>query len=139
MREVDESLLPGILQEIAELIGLPEALKLADHYGGVRLYVPLTIPEGHVLAELVGMEAARKLSDRFGGMEHFDIPKARSVTVALRNRKIREAWPGLSQRQLALKYGLTERQVRVILSAEQPTETQLDLFESALEESHGQP
>ncbi|SDH26540.1 hypothetical protein [Nitrosomonas sp. Nm132] len=38
----DESLLPCILQEIAELIGLPATLKLAQHYGGVRLYVPIS-------------------------------------------------------------------------------------------------
>lgn len=130
MDEVNESLLPGILQEMADLIGLPATLKLAQHYGGVRLYVPKTLPEDHVLIDIVGEAAARKLVEQYGGLVHFDIPKAQAVSVALRNSKIRAEWPALSQRQLALKYHLTERQVRKILAMEQQDESrQMGLFD----------
>lgn len=129
MLEPDESLLPGILQEIAELIGLPATLKLVSHYGGVRLYVPKRLPADHILITIVGEAAALSLVERFGGLDHFDIPKAQAISVALRNRKIREEYPSLSQRKLALKYGLTERQVRKILAVEQASETrQMGLF-----------
>jgi len=129
MHEVDESLLPGILQEIAELIGLPATLKLVSHYGGVRLYVPKRLSADHILVTIVGEAAALKLVEQFGGLDHFDIPKAQAISVALRNRKIREEYPSLSQRKLALKYGLTERQVRKILAVEQVSETrQMGLF-----------
>ncbi|AKH37279.1 MULTISPECIES: Mor transcription activator family protein [Nitrosomonas] len=127
--DVDESLLPGILQEITALIGLPATLKLTQKYGGVRLYVPKHLPEDHVLADLIGLEAARKLAEHYGGLVHFDIPKADAIRIALRNSKIRAEWPTLSQRQLALKYSLTERQVRKILAIEQQDEPrQMGLF-----------
>ncbi len=126
---VDESLLPGILQEIAALIGLPATLKLAQKYGGVRLYVPQLLPEDHVLVDLVGLEAARKLAEHYGGLVHFDIPKADAIRIALRNSKIRAEWPTLSQRELALKYCLTERQVRKILAMkQQDIPIQIELF-----------
>jgi hypothetical protein len=131
MHEIDESLLPGILREIAELVGIPDTLKLVSHYGGMRLYVPKHLPDEHVLIDIVGIDAAIKLSERFGGMDHFDIPKAQAVSIALRNSKIREEYPSSSHRKLALKYGLTERQVRKILSgqAENERSEQMNLFD----------
>ncbi|WP_256324968.1 Mor transcription activator family protein [Nitrosomonas sp. Nm132] len=79
--------------------------------------------------DIVGIDAALKLVELFGGLDHFGIPKAQAISVALRNSKIREEWPTLSQRQLALKYGLTERQVRKILAVEQQEESrQMGLF-----------
>jgi hypothetical protein len=131
MHIVDESLLPGILQEIAGIIGIPATLKLVSHYGGVRLYVPKHLPEEHVLIDIVGIDAALKLSEHYGGLVHFDIPKAQAVSIALRNSKIREEYPASSHRKLALKYGLTERQVRKILSgqAENERSEQMNLFD----------
>lgn len=129
MHEVDESLLPGILQEIAELIGLPATLKLVQHYGGVRLYVPKHLSEDHILITIIGEAAALKLVERFGGLDHFDIPKAQAISIALRNAKIHEEKPTSSVRQLALKYHLTERQVRKILAIDQQEESkQMGLF-----------
>jgi hypothetical protein len=130
MLEADESLLPGILREIAELIGLPATLNLVKHYGGVRLYVPRSMPDDHVLVSIVGHAEALKLAESFGGLPHFDIPKAQAVSIALRNSKIREEYPASSHRKLALKYGLTERQVRKILVIEQQEKPmQMGLFE----------
>ncbi|AKH36878.1 MULTISPECIES: Mor transcription activator family protein [Nitrosomonas] len=129
MHEVDESLLPSILQEIAELIGLPATLQLVQHYGGVRLYVPKRLSEDHILITIVGEIAALKLVERFGGLDHFDIPKAQTISLALRNAKIREEKSTSSVRQLALKYHLTERQVRKILAIEHQEESrQMGLF-----------
>ncbi|SDX89194.1 Mor transcription activator family protein [Nitrosomonas halophila] len=116
MHDIDESLLPGILREIAGLIGLPATLKLCDYYGGVRLYVPKHIPAEHILIDLVGREAACILSEHYGGQEHFDIPKAHLLRTALRNSKIMAEYPALSRSQLARKYGLTERHIGEILA-----------------------
>lgn len=126
-QEIDTSLLPGILQEIAELIGMAAMLKLVAKYGGVRLYVPKTIATGHDLVELIGRQAAETLADHFGG-EMLEIPKALLANVALRNVEIKQEYKYLSQRQLALKYNLTERQVRNIVYDEQPNDIQMGLF-----------
>ncbi len=125
---LDESLLPGILQEIAGLIGLPATLQLVRYYGGVRLYVPKRFDPDHVLVKVVGHAAAAKLVENFGGEDHFDIPLARAAVLAVRNASIRVEYCELSQRQLALKYSLTERQVRNILTGVEEDDGQTDLF-----------
>jgi uncharacterized protein (DUF433 family) len=121
-------LLPGILREFADLIGLPATLRLVESYGGVRLYVPQRLAEDHPLALLIGASAARQLADVYGGEEHFDIPRAVAIARQVRNRRLREERDrGMSHRDLALKYGLTERQVRNILG-EAVDDRQAELF-----------
>ena len=108
--------LPESLRETAALIGLPATLKLVERDGGVRLYVPQTVPPGHALAELLGTAAADKLARAFGGGEHFDVP--RCVIAARRARDEALAADYIahhSYRMLALKYHLTERGVRKII------------------------
>ena len=50
----------------------------------------------------------------FGGTTIY-IPKAESLERAARDQKIREEFDGGNYRELAAKYGLTERWVRFIL------------------------
>lgn len=128
MVELDESLLPGILRDIARLIGLPGTLQLVKHYGGVRLYVPKRFDPDHVLVKVLGQPAVIKLIEHFGGEAHFDIPKALVAANAVRNAGIRGEYAELSQSQLARKYNLTERQVRNILSGAEDDDPQADLF-----------
>ncbi|WP_052494015.1 Mor transcription activator family protein [Nitrosospira sp. NpAV] len=128
MAEIDESLLPGILRDIAGLIGLPGTLTLVQHYGGVRLYIPKRFDPDHVLVKILGAAAVVKLIEHFGGEDHFDIPKALIASVAVRNAKIKVEYGELSQRQLALKYDLTERQVRNILAGVEEDDGQVALF-----------
>ena len=130
MASAASALLPGVLREIEALIGLAGTLRLAETYGGVRLYVPMQMHDGHALAQLLGLDAAQRLAEVFGGIEHFDIPKAAAVTRAVRNRQMaaERAQAGLSIRQLALKYQLTERQVRNILGEAEEDDGQAGLF-----------
>jgi Mor family transcriptional regulator len=87
------------------------------------------LPKDHNLIDIMGKAAILQLVERFGGMDHFDIPQSGSYPHPPRNAEIREEWPSLGQRQLALKYALIARQVRKILAAEQPEEPeQMGLF-----------
>lgn len=126
-QEIDQSLLPGILLEISELIGMAATLKLVAKYGGVRLYVPKTLRSDHDLVATIGRELAEYMEERFGG-EVLEIPKALLANVALRNVTIKQEYESLSQRQLALKYHLTERQVRNILCGDRNDDNQMGLF-----------
>jgi len=128
MVEIDVDDLPGILRDLVDLIGLAGTMKLVEHYGGVRLYVPVKYDPGHPIAKLLGGESFLKLIDAYGGEEHFDIPKADRAMIALRNRRIREDYSVMSQRQLALKYGLTERQIRNIVAGIEVEDGQESLF-----------
>lgn len=121
--EIDINILPGVLREMTDMIGLPATMQIVQRHGGTRLWVPAlieTLAPDHKLVKLVGMAAARTLSEQYGG-ETLEIPKAERALRAIRDKAIREQWPAKSQSQLAREYNLTERQVRKILSGiEQP-------------------
>lgn len=107
---------PGVWHEIKVVTGEEGAANLVAHYGGTRLYIPHTSKTDHLLCQLIGQEAAQKLSYEFAGMS-VDIPRAAQMLIAQRNGLIAaDRATGMSQRQLALKYGLTERTIRKIKS-----------------------
>lgn len=122
----DIDLLPGLLREIAELIGVPAALTLSRAYGGRRIYVPRRYDPDHPLVKLLGHAEAIKLIDNYGGMEHFDVPLASSLARELRNRAVRrDRRMGDSCSTLARRYNTTERTIWRILGdapdGQQPT------------------
>lgn len=127
MDNIDCNLLPGALREIADLIGIPATMAIVEEYGGVRLYVPKEITDGHPLINLIGICNAITLSDTFGG-ETLEIARAEAAMREIRDCEIRNQWPDLSQRQLALKYKTTERNIRRILSGCEQNDDQLELF-----------
>ena len=63
------------------------------------------------MVELVGLDGFKSLVRAFGGTTIY-IPKAESLERAARDQKIREEFDGGNYRELAAKYGLTERWVR---------------------------
>ncbi|MBF0368569.1 MAG: hypothetical protein HQL52_03840 [Magnetococcales bacterium] len=108
--------LPEAFQEVAEVTGLPGALKMIKKYKGTRLFIPKKFSAQHALAELLGIEQARRLGKRFGG-EVLMIPQAKKAFRTIRNRKIvRRYDEGVPVRRLAVEYDLTERSIYVILS-----------------------
>lgn len=125
--EIDQSLLPCSLQEMERLIGTRATLLLVENYGGVRFYVPQKIHAEHDLAKLIGIEAAEKLAREYGGSTH-EIPRALLANIARRNIEIKNEYKALSQRQLALKYRLTERQIRNIVAGNGSDDNQMGLF-----------
>lgn len=127
--ELEARYLPGVLQDIAELIGLPGTLKLVEAYGGVRLYVPKKLDAEHDLARLLGLDHATTLAETYGGEDHFDIPRAVAATRAARDTCIRaDRAAGMTHRELALANKLTERQIRTILGDEPEDDRQIGLF-----------
>ncbi|CAI8971310.1 Mor transcription activator family protein [Methylocaldum szegediense] len=115
---LDFEQLPGVLQEIASLIGPENAMKIAQTYGGVRLYVPKRMKPDHPLAELVGFENACALSTALGGLAHLYIPQSHVLILEARKRAIlNDRSQGMSIRELALKYRLAERHIHTIQKA----------------------
>lgn len=127
--EIEARYLPGVLQDIAGMIGLPGTLKLVEKYGGTRLYVPQKLDAEHDLSRLIGLDHATMLAETYGGEDHFDIPRAVAATRAVRDAHIRaDRADGITHSQLALRYGLTERQIRNILGNEPEDDRQVGLF-----------
>ncbi len=106
--------LPKRLREAAEAIGYDGAMRLAEEYGGRRLYVPL--PENcraqHPLARLLGLDALLRLAEIWGGQEHFEVPCGVQVLRRRRDAALVAAHAaGESLRSLAARFFISERQV----------------------------
>lgn len=112
--------LPESLAEVVDVIGLEQALRLVDAFGGVRVYVPERMTPEHILVRVIGHNSAWQLASHFGG-EQLSVPRCVSGLRSVRNAQIRrERQAGASPAQLALRYGMTERQVYSILATSEP-------------------
>jgi hypothetical protein len=109
--------LPGILSDIAQLIGVEPALALAEAFGGTRLNIPKTIPAAHRIAGVVGYENAQLVAPRWGG-QLMRIPSAKAARLQLRVFQLRDE--GLSMAKIALDCQISQRHVENLLRGWRP-------------------
>lgn len=109
--EIDLTQLPFVVQDIANLIGLEDALKLIDRYKGTPMYVPMQVKTDGVILKLIGLNNTIKLIKQFGG-ETLDMPKCSAAIRTIRNNIIINS--SLSVCEIAKKFDLTPRQIRNI-------------------------
>lgn len=108
---------PGVFQDIVQMIGEDAAAKLIEEHGGTRLYIPSSINSEKHLYQLLGQETALQLTSEFGGMT-VEIPRGVMLQIGQRNKLIlADRVAGMTQRQLARKYELTERTIRKITNS----------------------
>ncbi|RFC63621.1 hypothetical protein DYI37_11490 [Fulvimarina endophytica] len=96
-------------EDLRELLGDEDFLKLVENFGGDRLYVPQSVTETKV-SNALGEEAAAKLAKRYGG-DYPRIPLAR----AFRARHYRSAL-GLTNPEVADRLGMTVSGVEKLFS-----------------------
>lgn len=110
--------------ELLNLIGPTAFLRLAESFGGRRLFVPVSA-DGTQLTTALGRETTERLIGRYG-RSYLRVPLAR----AHRARHYRDA--GLSNGEIAHRLGMTETGVDKIFArmAEKPQKgaRQLTLF-----------
>jgi Mor family transcriptional regulator len=88
--------------------------------------------EQRKLAETIGIEAYRKLVRLYAGTGAMYIPTVDQLTRNVRDSLIRDEYTGYNQRELALKYGISEQWVRSIVGpVKPPLEGQISLFDEA--------
>lgn len=115
--DFDIATLPPTLHDIARVVGVQGVVKLVEAYGGVRLYVPQALDADHTLARLLGLPSAQSLAALLGG-DCIDVPRCHRAAKRARDAALmRDAAMGMSQRDLARKYLMTERNVRLIWRA----------------------
>lgn len=107
--------LPGVLDEIAEVAGLPAAIAIAARTGGTRVYIPARAEDDHWLVDCVGRRAADKICTRFAG-ERIDMPLYHGGAYPQLRRAIAKRIHDLDQaqlssRQVAQQVGVTQRTV----------------------------
>lgn len=106
--------LPWVAAEIAAIGGFAAMLRLVRDLGGRRVYLPRGRPACSTRLGL-DLDAAthRRLLDRASAAGTIELPSAWGVFVGLRRVAIRAAVrAGLSQRQIARAFGVTERHLR---------------------------
>lgn len=117
---------------LRDLLGEHDAFRLMNVCGGTRVYIPT--PEHchakHYLAQAIGLEKLLLMAKEFGS-DRIEIPVGQAALKKMRNDEIiRRLNEGASRQELALCYGLTERQIRTIASRREPVidKSQLSLF-----------
>lgn len=103
------------LAEIAEVVGVNEALRLSEAFGGQEgCNVPKTPRPDHPWVQPLGWEAFCKLCQAYGG-GRIDIPRnAFAKTVKAKMAELKQR--GLSHRAIALQLRCTERYVRMVMN-----------------------
>jgi hypothetical protein len=120
--------LPPFTRRLLDLLGPDALIALSRQYGGTRCYVPQAVTPDHALAICCGLEPARRLSAEFPS-ETIPVPLLAGFDRALRDAAIRAAWATSSARDLARRFGVTERSIfRVLASSD---DGQMDLFDEA--------
>ncbi len=83
--------------------------------------------EQQEIAKIIGMDAYMKLVRRYGGSQLY-IAKADKLEAVLRDEKIRSEFTGGNIHFLSIKYNLSERTIREIVSPFRNIEGQTSLF-----------
>ena len=97
--------------EVADLIGVPAALKLVERRGGTTVYIPKTISrETQPIVRLIGRQAAEQMAAQFGGM-NFSVPTLAAARSSKKELIVR-AEGGVYE--IARRFGVTARYVRAV-------------------------
>lgn len=105
------------LDDIAAVIGFTATVRLAAHYGGRDMNVPVAVSDKHLIAKLVGMSALQRLHAEWAG-ERVTMPTLGLVATDLRNARIlRDLMAGVGLGLIAEREGLTNRRVEQLRRA----------------------
>jgi hypothetical protein len=125
---LNPNLLPQLMQELADVIGLDAALKLVKAYPGVSLYIPEHPHPDHAIAQSIGFDALCKLAKVYA-QETLRLPKLDAAVRQIRHQVIADMLDrNCSTRAIALATGYTARRVEQLRSGQLPDLRQNDLF-----------
>lgn len=110
-------LLNGVMRELALSAGLEAAMRLMNHFGGQKIYIPKGTrirPDSPIW--IIGEAAARKLMELRGG-EEFSVPTGNTLRLAMRRQEIADHLaknPKASKDKVAQEFGVCRRVVQRI-------------------------
>lgn len=101
-------------QELLNLIGEDAFTRLCMVFGGTRLHITNSERSLQRLSVITGADLAEKLISHYQGTT-ISLSKLSSLEIAKRHQSVvSDLEKGMSQRDVALKYDMTERNVRII-------------------------
>jgi Mor family transcriptional regulator len=93
--------------------------KNGDNGAGMTTISVQDLPaEYQAVARIIGMEKALELSKSAGGSSIY-VPKINSLMRGIKHRAVRREFTGANYRQLAQKYGYTEKWIRDIVNSKE--------------------
>ena len=121
------NLMPRNFSFVAQLIGAEASLHLIEEFGGTRVFVPAhhAINVNHAITHAVGLKSLQRLAEQLG-KTYIEVPMGTPITIAMRNRAVRDASKKESNAKLARRFGLTLRSIRSILSSEEKIKNTVD-------------
>lgn len=112
------------MEELAQVIGSQNVMRLCEALGGTKIYVPRFIATNNPISLAIGAKASVLLAEHYHGIQ-IDLPKAH----ARRRRVIELALSGeMTVAEAARACDYSERRVYQLLAAEKKDDNQLDLF-----------
>lgn len=107
--------LSPFLQGLAMTVGLDDALKFVEQFGGQYIRVPRGLAQGeppdHPIAQALGLELAQKIALYFDG-DYVQVPTGKSALAALKRQKIKQDLvAGLTHNEIAQRNAVTVRTV----------------------------
>jgi hypothetical protein len=113
--ETVQDYLPDSIKYLMTIISIDSTLLLIKRYGGIYLDIPVTAKPSHPIAKLIGIDDFKKLTHEFA-YTRLEIPSCYRLISLMRAFSIlQEKRNGDSNRTLALKYGISDRAVRLAL------------------------
>lgn len=104
----------SVTEDLLNLIGEDAFTRLCMVFGGTRLHIANSERSLQRLTVVVGSDNARKLMAHYQG-ESVTLPKLSSHEIAKRHQSIiNDLRQGMSEREIAMKYDTTDRNVRRI-------------------------
>lgn len=122
-----DQLLVRSMQPVVDAVGFDAAIALVARWGGVT--ITLRSDPHCPVPQAIGAEAARTLETALG-RGAMQVPRCLSWLLARRNEEIvARSLFGETHADLALRFKLTERQIRrILVDAEVPAPPTTDLF-----------
>lgn len=121
-------IMPRLLREVADALGRDAAIKLAETYGGQKIYVHQRTPEHSELRKLLGPDLHDFLAGHWDG-PYFTIPKFEGLRTEERRQTVLNN-PDLSANALAARLKITARRVEQIRQAARSGNSSPSLFDA---------
>lgn len=106
------------MRDLLNVLSIEDLIKLIATYGGTEFYIPYNAEDSKNYDDLVTLigETAKKALFKYAEGCTYLIPScAKLKSTLLKNAVIKNVQIGISQRDTALKFGITTRTVRRII------------------------
>jgi hypothetical protein len=114
---VDVDQLPGAFRELIRVVGWPHALKIVEHFSGLKLYIPTTATPQHEVAALVGLAPLQALCREYR-CDFICVPKMDKLLMQLKHKMLHDmVASNIDNREIAKTLNYTLRRVEQLKAA----------------------